>query len=264
MTPSTNTCFGSLTSPKRMDLEVVDFGSSLIASCWICSADWKPSLTMTSLPLGVANIPCGRKFKQLTQARGALLCYKSELMIPFFISFLICLGAFFRSRCSLCLEILALRQQLGVLKRKHPRRQLLVHDRIFWVLLRRLWPAWSDVLVIVRPETVVAWHRAGFRLFWRLRSRPKSSQRSIPRFELSSGGWRTRTLPGALREFTVSFWNSDSTSLNARSPAMSGACPLARPADRLLATDSKILRKHFLEWNSLQVFWGEVSFRFRP
>jgi putative transposase len=98
-------------------------------------------------------------------------------MIPFFISFLTCLGAFFRSRYNLSLEILALRQQLGVLKRKNPRPGLKIRDRIFWILLRRLWPAWSNVLVIVRPETVVAWHRAGFRLFWRLRSRPKSPGR---------------------------------------------------------------------------------------
>ena len=95
-------------------------------------------------------------------------------MIPFFIGFLTCLSAFFRSRYNLSLEILALRQQLGVLKRKHPRPRLRIQDRIFWILLRRLWPAWSNVLVIVKPETVVAWHRAGFRLFWRLRSRPKS------------------------------------------------------------------------------------------
>ena len=49
--------------------------------------------------------------------------------------------------------------------------------RIFWILLRRLWPAWTNALVIVKPETVVAWHRAGIRLFWRLRSRPKSPGR---------------------------------------------------------------------------------------
>jgi hypothetical protein len=102
------------------------------------------------------------------------LCYKSGRMIPFFIGFLTCLSAFFRSRCNLSLEILALRQQLGVLKRKNPRPRLRTQDRMFWVLLRRLWPAWSNVLVIVKPETVVAWHRAGFRLFWRLRSRPKN------------------------------------------------------------------------------------------
>jgi putative transposase len=95
-------------------------------------------------------------------------------MTPFFISFLTCFSAFFRSRYSLSLEILALRQQLSVLKRKQPRPRLRMQDRIFWILLRRLWPAWSNVLVIVKPETVVAWHRAGFRLFWRLRSRPRS------------------------------------------------------------------------------------------
>ena len=148
-------------------------------------------------------------------------------MIPFFISFLICLGAFFRSRCSL--EILALRQQLGVLKRKHPRRRLLVHDRIFWVLLRRLWPAWSDVLVIVRPETVVAWHRAGFRLFWRLRSCPKSLGRPkidaevrtlIRRMANENPSWGAPRIHGELL-------NSASTSLNAPSPGISSACPLA-------------------------------------
>jgi putative transposase len=95
-------------------------------------------------------------------------------MIPFFISFLTCLSAFFRLRYNLGLEILALRQQLGILKRKQPHPRLRIQDRIFWTLLRRLWPAWSNILIIVKPETVVAWHRAGFRLFWRLRSRPKS------------------------------------------------------------------------------------------
>jgi len=95
-------------------------------------------------------------------------------MIPFCVGFLTCLSAFFRSRYNLGIEILALRQQLSVLKRKHPRPRLRIQDRRFWILLRRLWPAWSNVLVIVKPETVVAWHRAGFRLFWRLHSRPKS------------------------------------------------------------------------------------------
>jgi hypothetical protein len=98
-------------------------------------------------------------------------------MIQFFVGFLTCLSAFFRSRYNLGIEILALRQQLCVLKRKHPRPRLRIQDRIFWVLLRRLWPAWSNILVIVKPETVVAWHRAGFRLFWRIRSRAKNKGR---------------------------------------------------------------------------------------
>jgi hypothetical protein len=89
-------------------------------------------------------------------------------MIALLIGLLACLSSFFRSRYNLGLEILALRQQLGVLKRKHPRPRLRIQDRIFWILLRRLWPAWSNILVIVKPETVVAWRRAGFRLFWRI------------------------------------------------------------------------------------------------
>ena len=128
-------------------------------------------------------------------------------MISFFIDFLTYLSALVRSRYNLGLEILALRQQLGVLKRKHPRPRLLIHDRIFWVLLRRLWPAWSNVLVIVKPETVVAWHRAGFRLFWRLRSRPKSvgRPRIVAEVRTLSGEWRARIPAGALPEFTVTF-----------------------------------------------------------
>ena len=72
-------------------------------------------------------------------------------MIPFFVGMVSCLGVFFRSRYNLGLEILALRQQLGVLKRKNPRPRLRFHDRMFWVLFRRLWPSWSSVLVIVKP-----------------------------------------------------------------------------------------------------------------
>ena len=96
------------------------------------------------------------------------------LMIPFSIGFIAFLSAFFRSRCNLGIEILALRQQLAVLKRKNPRPRLKIKDRVFWILLRRLWLSWTHALVIVKPETVVAWHRAGFRLFWRLRSRSKN------------------------------------------------------------------------------------------
>jgi hypothetical protein len=44
-------------------------------------------------------------------------------------------------------------------------------DRLFWTTLRRVYSGWTDALIIVKPETVVSWHRAGFRLFWRWRSR---------------------------------------------------------------------------------------------
>src|SRR4051794_40503078 len=81
--------------------------------------------------------------------------------------------AFFIVRHRLGMEVAALRHQVGVLKRKQPRPRLCSCDRAFWVALRRLWPGWLNALIIVTPETVVSWHRAGFRLFWRLRSRSR-------------------------------------------------------------------------------------------
>jgi putative transposase len=73
----------------------------------------------------------------------------------------------FCTRRSLLLENLALRQQLAVLKRKHPRPRLTALDRAFWVLAQRFWSGWKQALIVVSPETVVRWHRAGFALYWR-------------------------------------------------------------------------------------------------
>src|SRR4029453_1998470 len=70
------------------------------------------------------------------------------------------------------LENLALRHQLLVLQRSVGRPRLSRWDRIFWVWLSRLWAGWRTTLVIVRPATVLAWHRRGFQLYWRWKSRP--------------------------------------------------------------------------------------------
>ncbi len=85
--------------------------------------------------------------------------------------FLDLLRVFLASRISLVLENLALRQQVAVLKRGVPRSRVRLRDRIYWVLLRHIWSGWRDCLVIVRPATVVRWHRRGWRLLWRWRSR---------------------------------------------------------------------------------------------
>src|ERR1700682_1237784 len=74
----------------------------------------------------------------------------------------------FRARRNLLLENLVLRQQLVALKRKHPRPRLGEFDKMFWVLARRFWSCWKQSLILVTPETVVRWHRAGFRVYWRL------------------------------------------------------------------------------------------------
>jgi putative transposase len=77
------------------------------------------------------------------------------------------LSSIFHSRGALQLENLALRHQIGVLQRSSRKRpKLSPLDRLLWVWLSRIWSDWRSVLAIVEPETVVAWHRKGFRLFW--------------------------------------------------------------------------------------------------
>ena len=82
-------------------------------------------------------------------------------------SFLAALLSILRSRAALELENLALRHQIGVLQRSAARRPKLTRwDRLLWICLSRLWRGWRSALTIVKPETVIAWHRAGYRLFW--------------------------------------------------------------------------------------------------
>jgi hypothetical protein len=79
------------------------------------------------------------------------------------------------------LENLALRQQLAVWKARQPRPRLTEMDRIFWVLLSRLWTSWQHSLQVVRPETVVGWHRQRFRRYWAWKSRARRGRPRISR-----------------------------------------------------------------------------------
>ena len=72
----------------------------------------------------------------------------------------------------LVIENLALRQQVAVFKQSVKRPKLQPRDRVFWVWLSRLRPNWRASLIIVQPETVIRWHRQGFKLYWRWKSRP--------------------------------------------------------------------------------------------
>ncbi len=95
--------------------------------------------------------------------------------------FLSMLGDSFRGRAVLQLELLALRHQLAVSERTSPRPNLRSADRLLWVILSRILPTWRDALIIVKPETVVGWHRKGFRLFWTWKSRRRRGGRpAIP------------------------------------------------------------------------------------
>ena len=88
----------------------------------------------------------------------------------------------FRSRAALQLEILALRHQLGVLQRCVKRPKLTSADRLLWVWLCRIWPAWRSALIIVQPATVIAWHRKGFPLFWKWKARcGRPGRPAVPR-----------------------------------------------------------------------------------
>ena len=104
-------------------------------------------------------------------------------MMSVLISLLQTLRGLVRSRAALHLEVLALRHQLQVLQRSRPRRlRLTKPDRWLWAWLSTSWPAWRTALVIVKPETVLAWHRQGFRLYWTWKSRRASAdRRSRPR-----------------------------------------------------------------------------------
>jgi putative transposase len=87
------------------------------------------------------------------------------------------------SRSDLLIENLALRQQVAVLTVKRPRPRMRAADRFFWVALRRFWPRWKEVLVVIQPATVVRWHRERFRKYWTWKSRRRSSGRPAARAE---------------------------------------------------------------------------------
>jgi len=100
------------------------------------------------------------------------------------------LSAFIRAifiyKQALTLENLALRQQLVINLRKEKRAsRLKPQDRIFWAYLSHIWDGWKSSLVLVKPDTVIGWHRQGFRLYKRWQSRKKKAGRTrIPRMHI--------------------------------------------------------------------------------
>jgi putative transposase len=101
--------------------------------------------------------------------------------MPAFVAVLLSLRSLICSRAALHLEVLALRHQLQVLNRsRRPRVRLTAADRRLWVCFSRTWTGWRASFVLVKPATVVAWHRRGFRLFWTLKSRRRTSRPSTP------------------------------------------------------------------------------------
>ena len=134
-----------------------------------------------------------------------------EGLLRLIAAFLRSVLALFRSRGRQALIELALRQQLAVYSQRHKPRLRQV-DRAFWIALRRLWPHWREVLVSVKPDTVVRWHREGFRIYWRWISKrgpgrprlPAEVRELIRRFALEKPGERGRSTSSSKIGFAVS------------------------------------------------------------
>jgi hypothetical protein len=118
--------------------------------------------------------------------------------------------ALFRSRENQAIVELALRQQLAVYVHRHPRPRLSPLDRAFWITLTRFWPHWRSALVVVRPETVLRWHRKAFRGYWRWISKqgpgrppiPEATKALISRMA-TENGWRTRKIQAELSKLGI-------------------------------------------------------------
>ena len=114
------------------------------------------------------------------------------------VSLLLALRVTLRDRAAMQLEILALRHQLHVINRSRPQRLPLTYaDRMLWVSLSKRWNGWRAALVIVRPETVLAWHRRGFRLFWTWQSRHRVGDRVFLRMAVTghpTAAWTAQQL----------------------------------------------------------------------
>ena len=129
-------------------------------------------------------------------------------MLEFILVSLAAVRVFFRTRQNNAIEILARRQQLAVLKGTRPQPRWHPPDRLFWTSLRRVWFRWAEVLVLAKPQTVVGWHRAGFRLLWRWRSRarggkpkPTAAIRAlIRRLAQESPNWGAAKIHGELQK----------------------------------------------------------------
>src|SRR6266446_8227771 len=113
-------------------------------------------------------VVCQNSVRRLDEGRAACEPCRAMSLV------LVLLGALrtaLRTRADLTFENLALRQQLALLRRHSKRPQFGRLDRAFWVWLSTRWAGWNEALHLVRPETVIRWHRQGFRAFWTWKSR---------------------------------------------------------------------------------------------
>ncbi len=155
----------------------------------------------------------------------------------------------FKPRTRLCRENLALRHQLAVLRRTAPRRaRLRAADRLLFVWLYRLWPGVLKAMTIVRPETVLRWHRDGFRVYWRWKSRSRHGRPRVPQevralirqMSLANRLWGAPRIHGELLKLGIEVAQSTVAKYmvkHRRPPSQSWVTFLRNHADGIAATD---------------------------
>src|SRR5260370_34279187 len=101
-------------------------------------------------------------------------------MSPVFVALLALLASTFQTRAAQQAEIAAMRHQIAVLQRSSPRRLGLKQpDRLLWILLSRMWPGWRRCVYIVKPDTVIRWHRRAFAHYWTWKSRRRPGRPAV-------------------------------------------------------------------------------------
>ena len=132
--------------------------------------------------------------------------------MPIIVLLIIFIRSLFKSECQLALENLALRQQVAMLKRSVKRPRVSTADRLFWILFSRHVDGWRKILHALHPDTVVRWHRRGFRLYWRWKSRGAKPGRPavkvalrdlIRQMQASNIGWGAPRIHGELRKLGI-------------------------------------------------------------
>jgi hypothetical protein len=159
------------------------------------------------------------------------------------------LTALVRELHDLVVENLLLRHQLQIALRSRPRPRLRSKDRFFWLVVRRLYSAWKQHLVLIRPETVLRWHRRGWRLYWRWRSgthlgRPRLSpeiRELIATMATQNTLWGTERIRGELLKLGIILSARTIRRYrrrrHSRPPSQSWRTFLANHADAIWATD---------------------------
>lgn len=160
--------------------------------------------------------------------------------MPFFLLIAGFVHSLFRSRHQLILENLALRQQVAMLRQSVKKPRPSVADKFFWIVLSRYVDGWRKILCSLHPDTVVRWHRQGFRFYWRWKSRNSrparppvdaETRKLIRQMQSANVGWGAPRVDGELLKLGIEISQAQSLSIWHRSKSRP-----RRPGERFLKT----------------------------